>query len=72
MYLWKCKYCTCKFTEIKICVFHELLDCKENPKFEYQIQNKENESLDVLKLNLNPPFKIHFNQIKEDEHVLSK
>jgi hypothetical protein len=44
MYLWKCKYCECKFTQIKRCVLHELIECDRNPKFKYRIQSEINDS----------------------------
>ncbi len=54
MYLWKCKYCKCKFTEIKLCVLHEILECDKNPKFQYRIMSEIDDSYNDHKSNLNP------------------
>jgi hypothetical protein len=41
MYLWYCKYCKLPHYHAELCVYHELSECLKNPKFKYQIQNRE-------------------------------
>lgn len=47
MFQWKCEYCKKDYFELKLCVYHEINECKQNPKFKYRIETKKHdESLD--------------------------
>ena len=35
---WPCQFCSLIFNDIKICVYHEILICPNNPKFKYRKQ----------------------------------
>ena len=37
-----CKYCNKDYLNVRLCVYHELSECKKNPKFKYTLDNTEN------------------------------
>ena len=43
MYLWHCKYCNELYTSSKTCVFHEINECIQNPKFHYLQEENNND-----------------------------
>jgi hypothetical protein len=42
MQSWICKYCNKDYLNVRLCVYHELSECKKNPKFKYTLDNTEN------------------------------
>ena len=39
---WKCKYCNNEYVYVRLCVYHEINECKKNPKFKYKNDNIKN------------------------------
>ncbi len=46
MFQWKCEYCKTDYFELTLCVYHEINECKQNPKFKYRNETKKQDKLD--------------------------